>query len=525
MGKQGQKPEEKGNIDTKGINVSREEDLSSWYTEVLTKAQLISYYDVQDDCYILEPPIMFAWEQVRNFFDAKIRTIGVRNCYYPLFISKANLEREQEHIEGFSAEVAWVTHGGHNKLETPMAVRPTSETGIYRDYSDKIKSHRDLPFRRNQWANVVRWEFSQCLPLLRSREFLWQEGHTVHLTQESADEEVLQILDWYAQVYEELLAVPVVKGRKTENEKFAGALYTTTIESLITGNGRAIQAATSHALGQHFSKMFDITVEDPNPKADGGPSQKLHVSQNSWGLSTRSLGAMIMIHGDNKGVIFPPRVAEYQVALIPVGLSARTSPEDRDKLLHQIENISKELGSVGVRVECDTRSNYTAAWKMSEYELRGVPLRLEYGPKDAAKGVVTTVRRDTGEKGTIAVDDVKEKVASLLEQIQEDMFQKAKKSYHEHIKYNSDWSKTVSLLNEKNVLRMPHCGDGDCAEAVKKETAKLSKVEVVDERAPSMGAKALCVPFDQAELPQGTLCIRPECGKPAINWTQFGRSY
>lgn len=212
-------------------------------------------------------------------------------------------------------------------------------------------------------------------------------------------------------------------------------------------------------------------------------------SQNSWGLSTRALGAMIMIHGDNKGVCFPPRVAEFQAALIPVGLSTRTSSEDKDKLLREIEQISKTLTTSGIRVECDTRSNYTPAWKMSEYELRGIPLRLEYGPKDAAKGVVTTVRRDTGEKGTVAVDDVNEKVAQLLEQIQEDMFQKAKKSYDEHIKYNLDWSKSVSLLNQKNVLRMPHCGDGACAENIKKETAKLSKVEVVDERAPSMGAK------------------------------------
>ncbi|KAI9712051.1 MAG: hypothetical protein M1820_001760 [Bogoriella megaspora] len=443
-----------------------------------------------------------------------------------VFITRDNLEKEQDHVEGFSAEVAWVERGGKNKLEKPLAVRPTSETAMYKDFADKIQSHRDLPFKRNQWNNVVRWEFTHCTPLLRSREFLWQEGHTAHLTKESADEEVLQILDWYADVYEELLAVPVVKGRKTENEKFPGALYTTTIESYIEANGRAIQAGTSHALGQKFARMYNIIVEDPASKQADGESNKVFVWQNSWGLSTRSLGTMLMVHSDDKGAVFPPRVAEFQIALIPVGITAKTSDADKQKLLDAIENISKTLTNHNVRVKCDTGSHYSPGWKFSEYELRGFPLRVEFGPKDMEKGVVVTVRRDTGEKGTLQLEGIAEGVRELLDRIQREMLERARKTYHDHIKYTSKWDEIVPLLNAKNVIRMPHCGDGDCAEAVKKETAEISKTENTDPRAPSMGAKALCVPFkEQRKLPENAICTRPSCGKAAVNYTQFGRSY
>lgn len=251
-----------------GIDVAKEADLGEWYQQVITKGQMISYYDVAG-CYILEPASYAIWEGIKEWFDAQIKTLKVRNAYFPIFISSANLEREKEHVEGFAAEVAWVTKGGKSDLEQPVAVRPTSETAMYPYFARKIQSHRDLPLKLNQWNNVVRWEFKHPMPFIRSREFLWQEGHTAHLTQEAASEEVLQILDWYSDVYQELLAVPVVKGRKTENEKFPGADYTTTIEGFIPATGRGIQAATSHALGQHFSKMFDITVENPDVKVDG----------------------------------------------------------------------------------------------------------------------------------------------------------------------------------------------------------------------------------------------------------------
>ena len=273
-------------------------------------------------CYILEPSSYAIWENIKFWFDAKIKTLKVRNAYFPIFISAENLEREKEHVEGFAAEVAWVTKGGKSDLEKPVAVRPTSETAMYPYFAKKIQSHRDLPLKLNQWNNVVRWEFKHPMPFIRSREFLWQEGHTAHLTKEEADAEVLQILDWYAGVYEELLAVPVIKGTKTVNEKFPGADYTTTIEGFIPATGRGIQAATSHMLGQHFSKMFDISVEDPKPKVDGKTDRVL-VWQNSWGLTTRSIGVAILTHGDNRGLVTPPRVAEIQVILIPVGITAK----------------------------------------------------------------------------------------------------------------------------------------------------------------------------------------------------------
>ncbi|OCK99481.1 prolyl-tRNA synthetase [Cenococcum geophilum 1.58] len=495
------------------IGVKRDDDLAEWYSQVLTRGKFVSYYDVQG-CYILEPPIYFVWEQIKEYFDKKIKAIGS----YPLFISQDNLEREKDHIEGFSAEVAWVTHGGKSKLEKPIGIRPTSETAML-DFHYKIQSHRDLPLRRNQWNNVVR-------PLLRSREFHWQEGHSAFLTRESAHDEVMQILDFYASVYEELLAVPVIKGQKTENEKFPGADMTTTVEGFVPANGRGIQAGTSHLLGQRFAKMYDITVEDPAPKAEGEASKRLYVWQNSWGLSTRSLGAMIMIHGDDRGAVIPPRVCEIQAVLIPVGLTVKHSPEARKELMDKIESIANELRNANIRVEADTREHYSPGWKFNEYEMTGVPLRLEFGPKDAANGVVTTVRRDNGEKGTIKVSEVATGVFTLLETIQKDMYNRAKEAYLSHRIEVTDWSDMVPRLNEKNVLLIPHCLDGDCADAVKKETADMCKTTAeIDIRAPSMGAKALCIPFEQKELPPGTKCLRPSCARDAQKWVQFGRSY
>lgn len=508
-------------VDTKGITVKKADDLSEWYQQMLKKGDFISYYDISG-CYILEPASYSIWEEIKAFFDAKIKKLGVKNCYYPVFISEENLNKEESHIEGFAAEVAWVTHGGKNKLEKRIAVRPTSETAMYKDYSDKIQSHRDLPLKRNQWNNVVRWEFKNPMPFLRTREFLWQEGHTAYLTEEEAGKEVLQILDYYTAVYEELLACPVVKGRKTENERFAGSHYTTTIEGFIPATGRGIQAATSHCLGQHFAKMYDITVEDP-----AGGKEKLYVWQNSWGLTTRTIGVMMLTHGDDKGAVIPPRVAEIQAIIIPVGITAKTSIEDKDKLLGEVDSMVATLEAAGVRVEKDTRDHYNAGWKFANYELKGIPLRIEFGPKDMANGVVMTARRDTNEKATMPISDLAIGVPKLLESMQADMLAKARKEYDDHRIVVTDWKQIVPILNKKNVVVIPHCEDGDCADAVKDETAKQGETDgqPEDEKAPSMGAKALCIPFDQnhGELPE--LCLRPSCGKQATKWIQFGRSY
>lgn len=542
------------NTDTKSITVKKADDLSEWYHQMLSKGQFISYYDVSG-CYILEPASYAIWEAIKDWFDAKIKTIGVRNCYYPVFISEDNLQKEKDHIKGFAAEVAWVTHSGSTKLEKPIAVRPTSETAMYKDYHNKIQSHRDLPFRRNQWNNVVRWEFSNPMPFIRSREFLWQEGHTAHLTEESAGEEVLQILDFYVGVYEQLLAVPVVKGRKTVNEQFPGALYTTTIEGFLPSTGRGVQAATSHCLGQHFAKMYGIKIEDPTPKKKGDAAKPgLHVWQNSWGLSTRSIGVMMLLHGDNKGAVIPPRVSELQTVLIPIGITAKIADVDKKNLYDRLTDLCASLVEAGVRAETDMSDLYTPAWKFNEYELRGVPLRIEFGPKDAAKDIVTACRRDTGERTTVLIAELATGIPTLLEKIQRDMFAKAKRTYDSHRIQLTEWNRVVPTLNDKNVLLLPHCLDGDCADKVKEETAVLAKTDQAreDNKAPSMGAKggsssspfphlyeivaplfkpilnattALCIPFEQQVVPAGATCIRPSCWQFAKKWVQFGRSY
>lgn len=400
---------------------------------------------------------------------------------------------------------------------------------MYPYYAKWIRSHRDLPLRLNQWNSVVRWEAKQTTPFLRTREFLWQEGHTAHLTEDLAGKEVLEILELYAGVYEELLAVPVVRGRKTENEKFAGGYYTTTVEGYIPSNGRGIQGATSHCLGQNFSKMFDITVEDPNTKG-----QHIHVWQNSWGLSTRVIGVMVMIHGDDKGLCLPPRIAKIQSIIIPVGITAKTTPEDRKKLEDQVDDIRASLKKAGVRVDTDFREGYTPAWKFNDWELRGVPLRLEFGPKDAAKEVVSYARRDTGEKGTIAVGEVSTKVPELLETIQKSLYEKADASFREHRLQLTNWDDVVPALDNKNVVLIPFCLDGKCEDRIKDLTVSTSpENEALPEgkRAPSMGMKSLCIPFEQPEQPEGglvkgeTKCLNPECSSLAQSWVMFGRSY
>lgn len=377
----------------------------------------------------------------------------------------------------------------------------------------------------NQWNSVVRWEAKQTTPFLRAREFLWQEGHTAHLTEKLAGEEVLQILELYAGIYEQLLAVPVVRGRKTEAEKFAGGYYTTTVEGYIPSNGRGIQGATSHCLGQNFSKMFDITVEDPNEKG-----KHIHVWQNSWGLSTRVIGVMVMIHGDDKGLVLPPRIAKIQSILIPVGLTAKMSAEDKEAHLKKVDELFFVLKKAGVRTEVDLREGYTPAWKFNDWELKGVPLRIEFGPKDAAKDVVSYARRDTGEKGTIPIAELTTKVPELLETIQQDLYNKADAAYRAHRLKITNWDEVVPALDAKNVVIIPHCLVPACEDKIKELTtgrADESADTPEGQKAPSMGMKSLCIPFEQPEgLVKGeTKCLNPECGRLAEQWCMFGRSY
>lgn len=501
-----------------GITVDKELDFPGWYQQVLTKGEMLEYYDVSG-CYILRPPSFLIWEEIQAYFNQKIKSIGVRNCSFPMFVSSRVLEKEKDHIEGFAPEVAWVTKAGSSDLEEPVAIRPTSETVMYPYYAKWIRSHRDLPLRLNQWNSVVRWEFKHPQPFLRTREFLWQEGHTAHLTYESSYDEALQILDWYSKIYEELLAVPVVKGKKTDKERFAGSMFTTTVEGYIPTTGRGIQGGTSHCLGQNFSKMFNIAVENP----EGPDKPKIHVWQNSWGLSTRVIGVMVMVHSDNKGLVLPPRVAETQCVVIPCGLTAKTTDEERNAVMEGSQQVEKTLADAGFRVTGDYRDNYSPGWKFSDWELRGVPLRIEFGPADLKKNQITTVRRDNGEKCAIPLDQLTAKVPELLDTVHNDLYQRAKKSYDDHVIEVDNINDFVPNMNKKNLLIAPFCGKEECEDDIKERTTKTDDDEDYDERAPSMGAKSLCIPFHKDKPAQGVKCVG--CGEQAEFYTQFGRSY
>ncbi|EDW24465.1 GL24160 [Drosophila persimilis] len=499
-----------------GLEATKEENLPDWYSQVITKGEMIEYYDVSG-CYILRHWSFAIWKFIKQWFDAEITRMGVKECYFPIFVSKAVLEKEKTHIADFAPEVAWVTKSGDSDLAEPIAVRPTSETVMYPAYAKWIQSYRDLPIRLNQWNNVVRWEFKHPQPFLRTREFLWQEGHTAFASQEEAVKEVLDILDLYALVYTHLLAIPVVKGRKTEKEKFAGGDYTTTVEAFISASGRAIQGATSHHLGQNFSKMFEIVYEDPETQ------QKKYVFQNSWGITTRTIGVMIMVHADNQGLVLPPNVACIQAIVVPCGITVNTKDEERAQLLDACKKLEQTLVGAGVRCEGDYRDNYSPGWKFNHWELKGVPLRLEVGPKDLKAQQLVAVRRDTGEKITLPLADVEKKISALLETIHGSMLAKAQADLTSHTKTVKSWTDFCVFLEQKNILLAPFCGETPCEDNIKADSARDEEAEP---GAPSMGAKSLCIPFDQpAPIAASDLCIHPGCTNKPKFYTLFGRSY
>ncbi|XP_044866627.1 bifunctional glutamate/proline--tRNA ligase isoform X2 [Mauremys mutica] len=498
-----------------GLEAKKEENLSDWFSQVITKSEMIEYYDVSG-CYILRPWTFFIWETIKDFFDSEIKKLGVENCYFPMFVSQAALETEKTHIADFAPEVAWVTRSGKTELAEPIAVRPTSETVMYPAFAKWVQSHRDLPIKLNQWCNVVRWEFKHPQPFLRTREFLWQEGHTAFATYEDAAEEVLQILNLYARVYEELLAIPIVKGRKTEKEKFAGGDYTTTVEAYVSASGRAIQGATSHHLGQNFSKMFEIVFEDPKI-----PGEKQFAYQNSWGISTRTIGVMTLIHGDNMGLVLPPRVACVQVVIIPCGITNSLSEEDKEALMKKCNEYLKRLLCVNVRVRADLRDNYSPGWKFNHWELKGVPIRLEVGPRDMKNGQFVAVRRDTGQKLTFAEHEAEDKLRHVLEEIHANLYNKAFEDLTNHMVVANNMEDFQKQLEAGKIVQIPFCGEMECEDWIKKTTARDQDLEP---GAPSMGAKSLCIPFKPlCELKHGAKCV---CGKnPAKFYTLFGRSY
>ncbi|KAF4516851.1 hypothetical protein B566_EDAN006246 [Ephemera danica] len=472
-----------------GLEAKKEENLSDWYSQVITKGEMIEYYDVSG-CYILRPWSYAVWEAIQVWFDAQIKKLGVQNSYFPIFVSRSVLEKEKTHIADFAPEVAWVTKSGDTDLAEPIAVRPTSETVMYPAYA--------------KW----RWEFKHPQPFLLTREFLWQEGHTAHAEAKDAQDEV----------YEGLLAIPVVKGRKTEKEKFAGGDFTTTVEAFVSASGRGIQGATSHHLGQNFSKMFEIVFEDPETQ------EKKYVFQNSWGITTRTIGVMVMIHADNQGLVLPPRVACIQVVIVPCGITASMKDEDRKALLSSCEELEKSLVDAKVKVRGDYRDNYSPGWKFNHWELKGVPIRVEVGPRDVKHGQIVAVRRNTGEKVTLNRSSAVQDIQNMLEAIHQSMFKKATEDLKSHTKVCKSWNDFCKHLDAKNIIMAPFCGDIPCEESIKKDSARDEGE--ADAGAPAMGAKGLCIPFVQpAKIEAGDKCIHPGCKNAPKFYTLFGRSY
>jgi prolyl-tRNA synthetase len=526
-----------------GIDCRKLENFSLWYQQVVIKADLIELYDISG-CYIFRPWSFAIWEKIVEFFDAEIKKLGVQNAYFPLFVSERRLRTEQEHLEGFAAEVAWVTKSGSSELEEPIAIRPTSETIIYPAMSKWIRSHRDLPLKLNQWSNVVRWEFKHPTPFIRSREFLWQEGHTAYADRSEADREVLEILELYRRIYEELLAVPVIKGIKSDRERFAGGLYTTTVEAFIPANGRAVQGATSHSLGQNFARMFDIYYEGK----DSG--EKLMPWQNSWGCTTRTIGVAVMVHGDDKGLVLPPRIAPIQIVIVPIITKSASSD-----VVAVCEAICQRLQRANLRVKFDDRPEKTPGWKFNEWELRGVPLRLEVGPRDVQAGRATIARRDTMEKQSIRVpqlftfdeeDNLIREIEQLLADIQKNLLDRASAERNARIRCASDWETFMQVVTQRCIALTPWCNRSECEEHVRQQSVQDSlahRERLATEADPSAAetvlsgaVKTLCMPF-ASELARLGLTDAHEveapapdkrcfaCGMAATRWALWGRSY
>ena len=465
-----------------------EVDFPQWYTDVILKTDLVDYSPVKGFM-VIKPYGYGLWENIQGFADRRFKETGHKNCYFPLLIPESLLTKEAEHVEGFAPEVAWVTHGGHNELAERLCVRPTSETIICSMYSKWLKSYRDLPYLYNQWCSVVRWE-KTTRPFLRTSEFLWQEGHTLHETSEEAKAETLQMLGIYKEVAEDLLAMPVVCGQKSENEKFAGADSTYTIEALMH-DGKALQSGTSHFLGQHFTKAFEIQYSD----RDGNLANPYHTS---WGISTRLIGGLIMVHGDNRGLVLPPRVAPIQVAIVPIAAH-------KGNVMEVVDSIYDELKG-SVRVEVDDRPNYSPGWKFNEWEMKGVPARLEIGPKDIENNQVTIFRRDTLEKTQIPMENLKETIENLLDDIHDGLYNKALKLREEktYVAKNMDeFKKTIE--ETPGFIKAMWCGDTACELKVKEETS----------------ATIRCIPFEQENLGDTCVC----CGKKAEKMVYFAKAY
>ena len=465
-----------------------EEDFAKWYTDIVKKADLADYTDTKG-CIAIKPYGYAIWENIQKYTDDLFKKAGVENVYMPVLIPESLLQKEKDHIEGFAPEVAWVTMGGGEELEEKLCIRPTSETMFSNLYSKWVKSWRDLPMVYNQWCSVLRWE-KETRPFLRSREFLWQEGHTVHSTEEEARQRTLQMLEIYAKVIEDLLAIPVLKGEKTDSEKFAGAENTYTVETLMH-DGRVLQSGTSHYFGQKFTIPFEVKFQNKEGKEE-------YAYQTSWGISTRLIGGVIMAHGDNRGLKLPPKVAPIQVVIIPIAAH-------KEGVTQKAEEIYKNLNEL-YRVKLDLRDNYSTGFKFNDWEMRGVPIRVEIGPRDIENGVCTLVRRDTLEKQEIKLEELSTEIGLLLEDIHINMFTEC----NNRIKEKTSVAKTLEefekvINNNQGYVKAMWCGKEECEDKIRELT----------------GAKSRCMPFEQEHISDNCVC----CGKKAEKLVIWGRQY
>lgn len=467
---------------------SMNEDFAQWYTDVVKKAQLMDYSAVKGFM-IFKPNGYAIWENIQKNMDKIFKENGVENVYMPLLIPESLLEKEKDHVEGFAPEVAWVTKGGENELTEKLCIRPTSETLFCDLYSKIVSSYRDLPKVYNQWCSVVRWE-KTTRPFLRSSEFLWQEGHTVHATEEEAEERTKLMLNIYADFCEKYLAIPMIKGQKTDKEKFAGAKSTYTIEALMH-DGKALQSGTSHNFGDGFAKAFDIQYSDKNNKLQ-------YVHETSWGISTRLIGAIIMVHGDDSGLVLPPRIAPTEVMVVPI-------QQTKDGIKEEATKILKILKDSDIRAKIDL-TDKSPGYKFAEAEIQGIPLRIEIGPKDLEKNQCVFVRRDTREKTIVKLSEMESTAKNLLKKIQDDMFIKAKKHLEAHINDAKTYDEFKEIL-EKNpgFIRAMWCGNVECEDKIKEET----------------GATSRCIPFDEENISDKCIC----CGKEAKHMVFWGKAY
>ncbi len=465
---------------------SMEEDFAQWYTDVVKKAELTDYTSVKG-CMVIRPAGFAIWERLRNELDKRFKETGVENVYLPMFIPESLLQKEKDHVEGFAPEVAWVTEGGQQPLQDRLCVRPTSETLFCDYYKNTVHSYRDLPQVCNQWCSVVRWE-KETRPFLRSREFLWQEGHTAHATAEEAEERTIQMLNVYADFLEEFCAIPVIKGKKTDKEKFAGAEATYTVEALMH-DGKALQSGTSHNFGDGFARAFGIQYTDNENKLQ-------YVHQTSWGVTTRLIGAIIMVHGDDSGLVLPPKVAPVQVCIVPI-------QQKKEGVLAKADEIKEILKGFRVKVDDTDKS---PGWKFSEQEMRGIPLRIEVGPKDIEAGKCVVVRRDNKEKIDVSFTELEEKIGEILEKMQSDMLEAARARRDSQTYVATDYEEFKKIFTEKTgFVKAMWCGDQACEDKIKEELSVTSR----------------CMPFEQENISDKCVC----CGKPAKKMVYWGKAY